>query len=150
MSVLQEQGEVLVFVRYPNRGGAREYFILQHSDEFKALLDKTEAGDSVTVFRKIETLWSGLLTEETKPEILTALAEYDNHDLLLIAEEREPATKYGNDYVAVRLSELAEELDEFEHSGIRILLEQDFCDEEKVFHAYGPGWFGIGHPIGAY
>jgi hypothetical protein len=84
LSLIQQSGEILTLVRYPFRGGDKDYFLIDSDQGFKEFLDNRKPKDSVTIFKTFDFLKEGLVTQDFIDETLTQLNSIKSTDWLLI------------------------------------------------------------------
>lgn len=151
--LLKDNKRVLALIRIPNSGNNRNYFFLENPNEIGELINESNASDSITVFKAINELNNGLVTEDfiksiTEPQVK------DNFEpeLLIINNTYREYQKngYSEWNIAENLNELKEVLTDNIDQTITIILEPDFCDEQNTFHLYVPDEFGVSKSGSAY
>ncbi|EZH75880.1 hypothetical protein ATO12_03560 [Aquimarina atlantica] len=144
--LLKGNNKVLVLVRIPNSGNNRNYFFLENPNELGELIAESNASDSITVFKSINQLNSGLVTEDFIRTITESQIK-DNFEpeLLIINNTYKEYRKNGSSEwnTVENIDELKEILTDNTGENISIILEPDFCNEQNTFHLYVPDEYGV-------
>jgi hypothetical protein len=148
LSLIQQSGEILTLVRYPFRGGDKDYFLIDSDQGFKEFLDNRKPKDSVTIFKTFDFLKEGLVTQDFIDETLTQLNSIKSTDWLLIflGQEKQKTNNWAYAGTEIELKEMLH--DNLGHY-VKILDEPEWLDENKVIHGYEPDEDGQIRP-GAY
>ena len=151
--LLKENNKVLTFVRIPNSGSNRNYFFMENINDLNELLSRSNASDSITVFKTINELNNGLVTELFIKNLITSQSHNNfKTELLIVNNTYREYQKNGVSKWAIveNIDELKEELTDSMNEKVSILLEPDFCDEQNTFHLYVPDKYGISKPGASY
>ncbi len=73
--LLDQNKQILVFVRIPNSGNNRHYFFINNKTDFDNLIINSNTSDSITIFKTIKLLESGLVTKEFIKKILISISK---------------------------------------------------------------------------
>ncbi len=151
--LLKSNAKVLTFVRIPNSGNNRNYFFLENSYELNELIDKSNESYSITVFKTINELNHGLVTQDFIKNVTDSqIKDSFETELLIINNTYEEYQKNGYTEwnVVENINELKEVLIDTINKKITILSEPDFCNEQNMFHLYVPDKYGKSKPGASY
>jgi len=145
--LIEELGEVVVKVRYPYQAGNKDFFILKTKNEFEDFLNKRESRDSVTIFKSVEKVTEGLITEEFIEKTLNEIGKPKYTDWLVIF----PGIANLNEswFHDETKEDLEESLSINLGNQVKIFEDPDWLEEEMIYHAYAPDEDGEIRP-GAY
>lgn len=147
LNLIEEQGEVLIKIRFPYQAGSKGFFIIKNKDEFVEFISKREARESISIYKVVEKIIEGRINIEFIENVLTQLDKPKYTDWLII-----PSGIYiENDnwnYKDTK-EELKETLELCLGQDIQILEDPEFVNEDLIIHAYIPDEDGIVRP-GAY
>ncbi len=151
--LLKDNVKVLVLVRIPNSGNNRNYFFMENSNELERLINESNESDSITVFKEINELNTGLVTEDFIRIVTESQVEnsFDPELLIVNNNYREYKKNGSSEWNTVEnVNELKEVLTDTIDEKISIISEPDFCDEQNTFHLYVPNKYGISKPGATY
>jgi hypothetical protein len=132
--LIQQLGEILTLVRYPFSAGDKDFILINSDNDFKEFLDNRKPKDSVTIFKTVETLADGIVTQDFIDKTLTQLKLIESADWLVIL----PRQQVKNWTFANTEEELREVLHDNIGHYVKILEEPDWLDDKKVIHGYEP------------
>ncbi|WP_282081596.1 hypothetical protein [Aquimarina algiphila] len=151
--LLKNNVKVLVLVRIPNSGNNRNYFFMENSNELEGLINESNESDSITVFKEINELNTGLVTEGFIRIVTESQVENSfDPELLIVNNTYREYQKNGSSEcnTVENVNELKEVLTDTIGEKISIISEPDFCDEQNTFHLYVPNKYGISKPGATY
>ncbi len=145
-NLLAKKGKVLAFVRIPNSGNNRHYFFIENNSQLNDLIKKSKTSDSITIFKEISILDSGIVTSKFILRNIEHLSSYNfNPEIIIVNDTYSEYTnkQYSEWDYADSISELESILNDSIGKFITIIHEPDFCDESNTFHLYVPDKNGI-------
>lgn len=148
-SILEQDKELMIFIRYPNQAGNRAFILMKSKIIFSAFLENCKNGDSIAIIHSIEKVVQGKVTNLFIQEAIFEIEQYDYVNwvfawLLVDLQEFRKINYYEVEYITDR-TDLIEILEEFRGKEIEIVKEPDGFDEERTTHIYKGGF-----PLGAY
>ena len=151
--LLEHNEKVLALVRITNSANKGHFFFIESKDDLKNLIKKGKPSDSITVFKSINILNSGVVTEKFIQSILAKTAAYNfDPELLIVTDSyKDYQQKEDSDWeFAENLTELQEVLTENLGNNVTLMLEPECFNEENEFHLYTPDKNGISKPGHSY
>ena len=82
--IIKKQGEVLVLIRYPYQAGNKDFVFIESESKFKKFIDGRGPKESVTLFKSIENVSEGLVTEDYIAQTLNKLSTPKSSDWIVI------------------------------------------------------------------
>ncbi|AXT54655.1 hypothetical protein D1815_02385 [Aquimarina sp. AD1] len=144
--LLKDNAKVLVLVRIPNSGNNRNYFFMENSNELDELINESNESDSITVFKEVNELNNGIVTEDFIKTVTESQVENNFDPELLIVNNtyKEYKKNGGSEWNTVEnVNELKEIMTDTIGEKMSIISEPDFCDEVNTFHLYVPDKYGV-------
>ncbi|AXT59292.1 hypothetical protein D1816_02660 [Aquimarina sp. AD10] len=144
--LLKDNNRVLALVRIPNSGNNRNYFFLENPNQIGELINESNTSDSITVFKAINELNNGLVTEDFIKTITESQVKDNFEPEFLIVNNtyREYQEKGDSEWNTVEnVNELKEVLIDNIGETVTIISEPDFYDEQNTFHLYVPDEYGV-------
>lgn len=136
IEIIRNQGEILILIRYPYQAGNKDFFLINSEKEYKEFLEKREAKDSITIFKSIENVIEGLVTEEFITQALNNLERPKYSDWVVIFPEDKDKSEHW--YYNENKEDLEESLRLNLEKYVRIIEDPDWFNKEVIFHAYVP------------
>jgi len=150
--LLEEKDRVLVFLRIPNSGNNRHYFFVNQED-FDDLMRRCNPSDSITIFRSINLLNSGIVSNKFIESFLKSTSQDNFKPELVVLKDNYNGFKekgYSEWAGVENMNELEEYLSESIGEYVSLLGGLDFCDELNTIHLYFPDKNGLSKPGNAY
>ncbi|WP_298508393.1 hypothetical protein [uncultured Kordia sp.] len=150
--LLKKNSQVLAFVRIPNAANTNYYFFLKSMKDVESLLNNSNPSDSITIFKSIDILDSGIITEAFIKTILTTTSNYSfDPELVVTTHYNHELQKEDAEHeYAESTNQLKEVLTKLMGIYITLIKEPDFLDDENTFHIYVPDKNGISKPGHSY
>ncbi len=151
--LLDQNKQILVFVRIPNSGNNRHYFFINNKTDFDNLIINSNTSDSITIFKTIKLLESGLVTKEFIKKVLISISkDRFKSELIILKDSYEgfKEKKYSQWDSVENISELEEVLLDSIGEHINLIKDPEFWDKLNTYHLYFPNKLGISKPGKAY
>ncbi|MCB0845980.1 MAG: hypothetical protein KDE26_22170 [Bacteroidetes bacterium] len=138
LEIIQKNGELLAYIRYPHSAGASVFVLLNNEEEFLHFLSMRKAGESITLFKRIEKSVEDLITGNDNEEILRSLGEKSQQKdwLVLITDTKR---RILDSFLCMNKPEIRKVLNDYVGKNVIIMEEPDWTAERETYHAYAGG-----------
>ncbi|WP_420571727.1 hypothetical protein [Kordia sp.] len=137
--LLERSKRALVLLRIPYSSNKGDFFFLEDEDDITNLISNSKSGYSLTIFKSIDVLNSGIITEKFIQTTLKIASKhtFDPELMVVFDSYKDYQRKRGADLeFAENIDELQEILTENLGKKITLIVEPMYFNEENEFHLY--------------